>query len=278
MNIEVALFSRLTVSTAVALIARRLSLPYTVLLVVAGLALGALPREAGPLHLGAVRLTAHWFFDLLLPVLLFEAAFRLSAARLRENVRAILLLAAPGSAVIVEGELLLNDAVGVVAFTLCSALLDVPGAHAPVTAGWVARSFLAEVLGGLAVGAAVGVALSGAMSLVDDRLVELMLTAVAAFGSHLAARALNASLVFATNGLVFLLIGKEVDPGRPLGHAGMIVPWRAARLRRLRRARPSGSPRAGGRGSPRGRTARGSGRTRSRRAPPAAPCGRLVAR
>lgn len=77
-------------ATAVALASRRLRLPYTVALVLAGLGLGSLHVFEGP------ELTKELLFAVFLPGLLFEAAFHLDIARVRENVRMVLALAVPG--------------------------------------------------------------------------------------------------------------------------------------------------------------------------------------
>lgn len=78
------------VATAVALVARRLRLPYTVALVLAGLGLGGLHALEPP------HLTEQLLFSVFLPGLLFEAAFHVDAAHLRRNLLAIVALAVPG--------------------------------------------------------------------------------------------------------------------------------------------------------------------------------------
>ncbi len=90
------LFFLLIVASIVAMIARRVKLPYTVALVLAGLALGAVESQLHFVDLDAVRLTPELLFTLFLPALLFEAAFHLSWPKFKENIRAILLLAVPG--------------------------------------------------------------------------------------------------------------------------------------------------------------------------------------
>lgn len=96
METSTTLFLLLIVASGVAMAARRLQLPYTVTLVLAGLALGALDARSEVIDLDAVRLTPDLLFTLFLPALLFEAAFHLSWPKFRENIRAILLLAVPG--------------------------------------------------------------------------------------------------------------------------------------------------------------------------------------
>src|SRR5690606_1707888 len=89
-------FFLLIVASLVAIIARRIKLPYTVALVMAGLALGAVEGQLPWVDLDAIRLTPELLFTLFLPALLFEAAFHLSWPKFRANIRAILLLAVPG--------------------------------------------------------------------------------------------------------------------------------------------------------------------------------------
>ncbi len=163
--------------------------------------------------------------------------------------------------VVMEGESLLNDAVGVVAFTVVCATLGLGHGEEPVTPMWVARFLLWEVVVGVGVGAAVGLLVSWVTTLVDDHLIEIMLTTIAAFGSYLIASAAHASpvlavvaagmacgnvgarygmtpsnriavgsfweyAVFVANGYVFLLVGKEIELFRMLGHVvPVLIAW-----------------------------------------------------
>lgn len=316
MATEISFFVLLMVASAVAMLAKRLRLPYTVTLVVAGLGLGMLPPHTAWLDLDSVRLTPELLFNVFLPVLLFEAAFHLSWPKFRENLTAILLLALPGVvaavllcgsfafwleplanaslplmvsllfaamlaatdpvsvialfkelgvpkrlAVIMEGESLLNDAVGVVAFIVLGAMLGLGHTDEAVTPMWVARFLSWEITVGIGVGVGIGLLVSWATTLVEDHLIEIMLTTIAAFGSYLIASALHASpilavvaagmacgnvgarygmtptnriavesfweyAVFVANGYVFLLLGKEIDIFRMLGHgAEILIAW-----------------------------------------------------
>jgi CPA1 family monovalent cation:H+ antiporter len=94
---EIAIITMLVVASIVAMVARRVRLPYTIALVVAGLGMGAagglLPESVLSLHLSRELLMA-----VLLPALLFEAAFHLNLTDFRANMQAILLLALPGVA------------------------------------------------------------------------------------------------------------------------------------------------------------------------------------
>jgi len=80
------------VAAAVALAARRLRVPYTVALVVAGLLLGASPLLHPP------TLTKELLFAVFLPGLLFEAAFHLEAEEFWRNRVTIFSLALPAVA------------------------------------------------------------------------------------------------------------------------------------------------------------------------------------
>ena len=90
MALEFAFLGLFVVATTVALLARRVQLPYTVALVVAGLILGAI-KVLPPLHL-----TKELLYGLFLPGLLFEAAFHLEFRRFWASKLAITSLAVPG--------------------------------------------------------------------------------------------------------------------------------------------------------------------------------------
>jgi len=92
MSVEFAFLAVLCVATAVALLTRRFRFPYTVGLVLAGVAIGAVSRVVPP------RLTKELLFTVFLPGLLFEAAFNLGFAQFRRNATAIGTLAVPGLA------------------------------------------------------------------------------------------------------------------------------------------------------------------------------------
>ena len=79
----------LLVATIVALLSRRLRVPYVSGLVLAGLAISeVLPRRIG--------LDSSLIINLFLPILLFEAAINTDISRLRSTLKPILLLAGPG--------------------------------------------------------------------------------------------------------------------------------------------------------------------------------------
>ena len=292
MHPELRILLLFLTATAVALVARHLRLPYTVALVVAGLALGSFSAFE------SLHLTKDLLFAVFLPGLLFEASFHIEFVEFWRNRRAVFSLAVPGVAasvgltalmltpvvatlsvdagfdwryalvfaaiiaatdpiavvslfrtlgaperlgLLVESESLLNDGTAVVFFTL---VLSFVAGDAVSLAG-MALDFVAIVGAGAAVGAAVGLAASYLIRWVDDAMLEITVTTLAAYGSFLAAEQFHVSgviatvvaglicgnfgartgmspttrvavevfweyLAFALNSLVFLLIGFEV--------------------------------------------------------------------
>jgi CPA1 family monovalent cation:H+ antiporter len=81
------LIALLLAATALAILARRLGIPYPILLVLGGLAIGFIP------HLPPVELEPDIVFLLFLPPILFSAGYFTSIRDLRANLRPILLLA-----------------------------------------------------------------------------------------------------------------------------------------------------------------------------------------
>ncbi len=89
---EVSIVLLLTVAAAVAVVARRIRLPYTVALVVVGLGLAFLPSTFIEIEISADLILA-----VLVPPLLFEATLHISWGRLRRDLFAVLLLALAGT-------------------------------------------------------------------------------------------------------------------------------------------------------------------------------------
>ena len=321
---SVSFVAILVIACGMALLAKRLKVPYTVLLVVAGLAVSLLLDGAPGLreHLEKIKLKPELLLQVFLPILLFEAAFHVDLKSFLNNRRAILFLAIPGViigmvlttavfvpvaqlirgdmmwqvglvtaamlaatdpisvvalfkeftvskrlGIIIEGESLINDGIAVVLFGVVVKItadslgltiptLDDQGGN--VQALHVLGNFLREVFLGTALGVAVGLAISYLTSKVNDHLIEVALTAIAAYGSNVAAMQLHASGViavvvcgmmvgnvgakhgmspttreavfsfwefaaFMANSFVFILIGLEIRLSELWADAGLIV-------------------------------------------------------
>jgi CPA1 family monovalent cation:H+ antiporter len=302
MHPETALVLLFAVATAVAIATRRLKIPYTVALVIAGLGLGATHLVDG------IHLTKDLLYSAFLPGLLFEAAYHLKFSDFRANAKAILALAVPGVlatigatatllvtssgiadfapgfgwphalvfaaliaatdpiavvalfkslgaperlSVLAEGESLVNDGTSIVLFSIVYAAAT--GGGTSVAAG--VTEFVTVAGAGLAVGMVIGFAASRIMKRVDDPMIEITLTTIAAYGSFVLAEQWHFSgviatvtagmlcgsfaaprvmspttriavesfweyLAFALNSLVFLLIGLEVQV------SSLLAEWR----------------------------------------------------
>jgi CPA1 family monovalent cation:H+ antiporter len=90
MPLEITLIILFSVATAAAITARWIRAPYTVALVISGIVLGATHAIAPP------RLTQELLFAVILPGLLFEAAFNMHVDIFLKNKMAITALAIPG--------------------------------------------------------------------------------------------------------------------------------------------------------------------------------------
>ncbi|WNG32071.1 Na+/H+ antiporter [Cystobacter fuscus] len=293
MTFELGFVLLFSIATAVAIVARYFKFPYTVALVVAGLTLGVVHAFEPP------HLTKGLLFAIILPGLIFEAAFHVEFRKFWKNKLAIHALAIPGVvasvaitalllspvvgglnlvpgfgflsalvfaavivstdpiavvglfkvlgapkrlAVLVEGESLLNDGTAVVLFTLIVAVAS----GGQFTVGGATLDFIRVAgMGGL-IGGAVGFGVSQVIQRVDDAMVEITLTVIAAYGSFVVAEHFHYSgviatvtagmlcgnwtahlsmspttrvavasfweyLAFALNSVVFLLIGLEVQ-------------------------------------------------------------------
>ncbi|MCC7435395.1 MAG: cation:proton antiporter [Methanoregulaceae archaeon] len=245
----------LCVAAVVALLARRVRLPYTVGLVVAGAALAIFGVLDG------FELTKDLIFKALLPPLVFEAAFSLRWRELKVTLVPVVVLASGGviaagfltaaalswlvgwpfPVALVFGSLIAaTDPVSVLAlfketgvggklklFVESESLLN-DGAAAvmfgiavlfasgtQLSVGQVALTLVREVGGGIVCGAAVAGTALYLAGRTTEHLVELLLTTVTAFGAFLLADMLHCSGVLAVV-VAGLMIGN-------LGHFGAIT-------------------------------------------------------
>jgi monovalent cation:H+ antiporter, CPA1 family len=228
----------LLIAAVVGMLTRRLRLPYTVGLTLAGIGV-ALAHIS--LH---VELTRELIFTALLPPLIFEAALQMHWRELRADAGVIAVLATvgivlaaalvalglryiagwPWAAAIPLGVLIsATDPVSVIATFkeagvkgrlrllvesesllndgTTAALYTVALAAttgAAVGGGDVALSFLVTVVGALVCGALVGAAVMLLAGRTDDHLVEITLSTIAAYGSFLLAQHFGFSGVLAT--------------------------------------------------------------------------------
>jgi Na+:H+ antiporter len=101
--------------------------------------------------------------------------------------------------IIIESESLFNDGTAVVVFRILLGIIIGATANnsAGALIGSVAFQFALVVIGGLALGAAIGFATSFLISFFDDHLFEITLTTIAAYGSFILAERIHVSPVIA---------------------------------------------------------------------------------
>ncbi len=233
-NIEILLL----VAATVAMLSRRLRLPYTVGLTLAGLALTLFKSKLN------VELTKELIFTAFLPPLIFEAAFHMHWRELRADLAVVLVLATVGvlaAAGITAGALFVlagwpfaaalllgilisaTDPVSVIAtfkeagvkgrlrllveaeslFNDGTVAVLFTVALAVVAGGQVSalgvtQSFFVTFFGGIVCGALVGGVALLLAGRTDDHLIEITFTSVAAYGSFLLAEHFHLSGVLAT--------------------------------------------------------------------------------
>jgi Na+:H+ antiporter len=226
----------LLIASVVAVLARRLRIPYTVGLVLIGLALSLLSANE-------IKVSPQIILALLVPPLIFEAAFHLRWDDLRRDFWLILLFAIPGvilttfmvggvvawgtgltiQAALVFGALVsATDPVAVVALfrrlgvpRRLQVLLEGESLFNDGTAivmfnlmisialagefnpATSVRDFIAVSGGGVLIGIALGMIVSQVIGRIQDPLVETTLTTVLAFGSYLVAEYFHVSGVLA---------------------------------------------------------------------------------
>lgn len=221
----------------IAFIASRLRLQYTVVMVVVGLAVSALPLTGN-----TIEVAPELVVTLLLPGLIFEAAYRLDGNELRRSFGGVALLAVPGvlvtaavvaivlnvatglslsSSFLVGAIVSATDPVAVVAtmrqlrapsrlVTLIDAeslfndgtavlvyAIALRALSGDVSLGAGAVSFMVGIGASIAIGAAVGFLAAWLAGRTDDHLIELTLTLLAAYGTYLAATIVHQSGIIA---------------------------------------------------------------------------------
>jgi CPA1 family monovalent cation:H+ antiporter len=246
----------LLIASGVAMAAKWVRVPYTLMLVIVGLVITAMH------FLPVVHVSPDLILLIFLPALLFEAAWNLKLDHIRENLLPILGLAVVGVCLsvgvigvilhlgtgipwqmsflfgamisatdpvsvlaifkklnlprrlvtVLESESLFNDGTAVVVFRIVLGVAI--GVSSDSAGGLVFRSlrdFLVVVLGGVAVGAVIGLVASTLTSYFDDHLLEITLTTIAAYGSFLLAEGLGLSPVIAVliTGLIIGNIGRR---------------------------------------------------------------------
>ena len=234
--VEQAMIVLLLIASAVAIAARRLRIPYTVGLVLIGLALGLLTAQE-------IQISPQLILALLVPPLVFDGAFHIRLDDLRRDFWFILLLAVPGvilttlmvawlvaqgTGLTIQISLVFGALISATDPVAVAALIRRLGAPRRLQvllegeslfndgtaivmfsltlaialngqfnlAGNIA-SFLTVAGGGLLIGIVLGVFISQVIGRIDDPLVETTLTVVLAFGSYLLAESLHVSGVLA---------------------------------------------------------------------------------
>ena len=242
----------LLVACLIAMLTRRVGLPYIVGLVVAGILVAMLPN--GP----ELPLSRDLIFNVLLPPLVFEAALQLDWRRFRDELPLTLTLAFAGVAVAtlvvaagmhwlvgwswigaaLFGALIAaTDPVSVIAAfremgclprvsmvvesesllndgvaAVAFAVLSAVAAGASPTAANIAPAFLWTLGGGIVIGVGVSAAILLIVGRTDDPLVEITLTTIAAYASFLIAERFHASGIISA--LAAGLMTGSIGPAR----------------------------------------------------------------
>jgi CPA1 family monovalent cation:H+ antiporter len=236
LTIEALVIVLVLVATLVAVVVRRIRLPYTVSLVLVGLFI-SIQRPV------AIEVTPELILSIFVPPLIFEAAFHLDYRLLRKNLASIIMLAVPGvilttlfvggmvalgarlsfaTAAVFGALIAATDPVAVVALFRA---LGVPRELAAAVEGEslfndgtaivvfnIALTaaltgvfdpaaglfdFLRVAFGGMGVGLALGWLAAQVMARIDDRLIVSTLTTLLAYGSYLVAEHFHVSGVLA---------------------------------------------------------------------------------
>jgi CPA1 family monovalent cation:H+ antiporter len=221
----------------IAFVAGRLRLQYTVVMVVVGFAVSAIPLGGS-----VIEVSPELVVTLLLPGLVFEAAYRLDGHELRRSFGGVTLLAVPGvlvcaavvavvlhlaaglaleEAFVVGAIVSATDPVAVVAtmrqlrapsrlVTLIDAeslfndgtavliyAIALSGLSGQISLASGVVSFVVGVVLSVAIGAVIGLVIAWLAGRTEDHLIELMLTLVAAYGTYVAADVVHQSGIIA---------------------------------------------------------------------------------
>ncbi|PKO05374.1 MAG: Na+/H+ antiporter [Chloroflexi bacterium HGW-Chloroflexi-3] len=236
LSTETLIIELLLIASLVAIVVRRLHIPYTVALVVVGLFL----TTQSPLNF---ELTPELILALFVPPLVFEAAFHLNLTELRRNLTSILIMAVPGvllTTLIVGGIVSFGTGLALpvalvfgslvaatdpVAVVSLFRLLGVPKRLSVLVEGESLLNdgtalvlfnlmlaivitgefnllsgvfeFIKVAVGGIMLGLLLGWVISRLISRIDDYLIEITLTTVLAYGSYLLAEQMHFSGVLA---------------------------------------------------------------------------------
>ena len=248
----------LLVACLIAMLTRRLGLPYIVGLVAAGFLIALLPESPN------LPLSRELIFNVLLPPLVFEAALQLDWRRFRDELPLTLTLAFAGVAIatMVVGAgmhwvvgwswigaalfgalIAATDPVSVIAAfremgclprvsmvvesesllndgvaAVAFAVLSAIAAGASPTAANIAPAFLWTLGGGIVIGIGVSAAILLIVGRTDDPLVEITLTTIAAYASFLIAERFYASGIISA--LAAGLMTGSIGPARVLSTHG----------------------------------------------------------
>ena len=220
-----------------AFLARRLRLPYTVVLVLIGLVVSAVPV------VGSVGIAPESVVALLIPGLVFEAAYRLDGDDLRRTSAGVALLAIPGvfvTAAIVAAVLVVVTSMSLEGAVLVGAMVSATDPVATVSTMRSLRApgrlvtlidaeslfndgtaavlfvvaltamsghttpldagieFVVGIVGSAAIGLAAGLLIAWLASRTEDHLIELTLTLLAAYGTYAVADLLHESGIIAS--------------------------------------------------------------------------------
>ncbi len=226
-----------TVAVFVALVVRRMAIPYTVALVILGLVAAEVLREQ---H---IEISPEVVLVVLLPGLLFDAAFRIDFGDLRKSIAGVVVLAAPG-VVISAGvvAVILNLTTGMrfdLAFVIGAMVsatdpaavlatfrrlgsphrlanlvegeslfndgtglvifvLAIQAVQSDVTVTGAVTQFFATVAISILIGVVGGLVVSWIVSRVDDHLIETTISLALAYGTYVIADAFAQSGIIAT--------------------------------------------------------------------------------